>query len=118
MDIQLTARDWLERVNTLVDSPEAQNLLGDHTFKIMNVCGGHERSISMAGIRNALQGAQQTECDEAEISLRSKEASNVKRQVYRIRVASFARLPCRPVYGRVSAHSRFSRTGRIAQLCR
>jgi hydrogenase expression/formation protein HypD len=40
-----TAREWLERIRTL-DLPDR--------FRIMNVCGGHERSITMAGLRRAL----------------------------------------------------------------
>ena len=40
-----TAANWLDRIRRL-DLP-------DHV-KIMNVCGGHERSISAAGIRGAL----------------------------------------------------------------
>jgi hydrogenase expression/formation protein HypD len=40
-----TAREWLERIRAL-DLPER--------FRIMNVCGGHERSITMAGLRGAL----------------------------------------------------------------
>lgn len=40
-----TAKQWLERIHKLpIKSP----------VKIMNVCGGHERSISMAGLRSAL----------------------------------------------------------------
>ncbi len=54
------AKTCLQRVNTLMASPAAKALLdpdskkGSRRFKIMNVCGGHERSISMSGIRNAL----------------------------------------------------------------
>jgi hydrogenase expression/formation protein HypD len=40
-----TPRQWLERIHAL-DLPER--------FRIMNVCGGHERSITMAGLRRAL----------------------------------------------------------------
>ena len=40
-----TAKQWLERIHT-VALPE--------TFKIMNVCGGHERAIGHAGLRAAL----------------------------------------------------------------
>jgi hydrogenase expression/formation protein HypD len=40
-----TARDWLQRIHALP--------LPAHV-KIMNVCGGHERSITMAGLRGAL----------------------------------------------------------------
>lgn len=40
-----SARDWLERIHALPLPPR---------LKIMNVCGGHERSISMAGLRSAL----------------------------------------------------------------
>jgi hydrogenase expression/formation protein HypD len=38
-------RDWLERIRAL-PLPER--------VRVMNVCGGHERSISMAGLRRAL----------------------------------------------------------------
>ena len=41
----LSGRDWLERIRALP-------LPG--RVKIMNVCGGHERSISQAGLRGAL----------------------------------------------------------------
>ena len=41
----LSASDWLERIRALPLT---------RTVKIMNVCGGHERSISMAGLRSAL----------------------------------------------------------------
>lgn len=40
-----TAHDWLDRIRAL--DPPAR-------FRIMNVCGGHERSITMAGLRRAL----------------------------------------------------------------
>jgi hydrogenase expression/formation protein HypD len=40
-----SARDWLERIRGL-DLPER--------VRIMNVCGGHERAISNAGLRGAL----------------------------------------------------------------
>jgi hydrogenase expression/formation protein HypD len=40
-----SARDWLTRIHAL---PLPRRI------KIMNVCGGHERSISMAGLRTAL----------------------------------------------------------------
>ena len=40
-----TARDWLRRIRAL---PLPARV------KIMNVCGGHERSITMAGLRSAL----------------------------------------------------------------
>jgi len=39
------ARGWLERIH---------NLPLPGTVRIMNVCGGHERSITMAGLRGAL----------------------------------------------------------------
>jgi hydrogenase expression/formation protein HypD len=41
----LTANQWLDRIHSLP--------LERHV-RIMNVCGGHERSISMAGLRGAL----------------------------------------------------------------
>jgi hydrogenase expression/formation protein HypD len=41
----ITAKEWLDRIRAL-ELPR--------TFKIMNVCGGHERSITMAGLRRAL----------------------------------------------------------------
>lgn len=40
-----TAKDWLENIRAL---PLTRRV------RIMNVCGGHERSISMAGLRGAL----------------------------------------------------------------
>lgn len=40
------AKQWLARIHAL---PQQQDKI-----KIMNVCGGHERSITMAGLRNAL----------------------------------------------------------------
>jgi hydrogenase expression/formation protein HypD len=42
------ARAWLERIRGL-SLPER--------VRVMNVCGGHERSITMAGLRGALPGA-------------------------------------------------------------
>lgn len=39
------AKQWLNRIHAL---PQR------HSIKIMNVCGGHERSITMAGLRTAL----------------------------------------------------------------
>lgn len=41
----LSAKHWLDRIRAL---PLERNV------KIMNVCGGHERSITMAGLRSAL----------------------------------------------------------------
>src|SRR3989338_7925354 len=41
----LTAKDWLEKIRALPLPPRV---------RIMNVCGGHERSITMAGLRGAL----------------------------------------------------------------
>jgi hydrogenase expression/formation protein HypD len=43
--VALGARDWLDRIRGL-DLPGR--------VRIMNVCGGHERSITMAGLRGAL----------------------------------------------------------------
>ena len=40
-----SAKQWLERIHAL---PKQDSV------KIMNVCGGHERSITMAGLRKAL----------------------------------------------------------------
>ena len=42
---RLQAKDWLERIKQL---PLPDNI------RLMHVCGGHERSISMAGLRTAL----------------------------------------------------------------
>src|SRR3990170_4846035 len=42
---ETTARQWLEKIHSLA--------LPDRV-RIMNVCGGHERSITMAGLRGAL----------------------------------------------------------------
>jgi hydrogenase expression/formation protein HypD len=40
-----SAREWLDRIHALpLDGP----------VRVMNVCGGHERSIGMAGLRTAL----------------------------------------------------------------
>ncbi|MBF0265995.1 MAG: hydrogenase formation protein HypD, partial [Gammaproteobacteria bacterium] len=47
-------RFWLEQINSLMALPETQEKLSGKNIKIMNVCGGHERSISMAGLRHAL----------------------------------------------------------------
>ena len=44
-DNQVRAKQWLERIHALP--------LPDK-IRVMNVCGGHERSISMAGLRGAL----------------------------------------------------------------
>jgi len=43
----ITANQWLDRIRSLPL---------DRHIKIMNVCGGHERSITMAGLRSALPG--------------------------------------------------------------
>jgi hydrogenase expression/formation protein HypD len=43
----VTAQQWLARI---------QDLSLHGRIRIMNVCGGHERSISMAGLRRALPG--------------------------------------------------------------
>jgi len=40
-----SAQDWLQRIRALPLPPK---------IRLMNVCGGHERSISMAGLRAAL----------------------------------------------------------------
>ena len=43
--MSLTARQWLEHIRAL-DLPEK--------VRIMNVCGGHERAITTAGLRGVL----------------------------------------------------------------
>ena len=43
----VTASQWLDRIRALPL---------EHPVKIMNVCGGHERSITLAGLRSALPG--------------------------------------------------------------
>jgi hydrogenase expression/formation protein HypD len=43
--VNFTAQDWLNKIKAL---PLARRV------RIMNVCGGHERSITMAGLRSAL----------------------------------------------------------------
>ncbi|OOY49159.1 hydrogenase formation protein HypD, partial [Solemya velum gill symbiont] len=44
-----SAKTWLERIRALpLDKADGRPI------KIMNVCGGHERSITMAGLRKAL----------------------------------------------------------------
>lgn len=40
-----TSQDWLQRIH---------DLKIQHPVKIINVCGGHERTIAMAGLRTAL----------------------------------------------------------------
>ena len=40
-----SARDWVERIRAL-ELP--------HPLKVMNVCGGHERSVTMSGMRSVL----------------------------------------------------------------
>lgn len=45
----IDAKEWLQRIHALPRRPA-----GDGPIKIMNVCGGHERSITMAGLRKAL----------------------------------------------------------------
>jgi hydrogenase expression/formation protein HypD len=46
--MSLDAKDWLDQIHAL---PLQQKV------RIMNVCGGHERSITMAGLRGALPDA-------------------------------------------------------------
>lgn len=43
----MTARDWLERIRAL---PLTRSI------RVMNVCGGHERTITLSGLRTALPG--------------------------------------------------------------
>jgi hydrogenase expression/formation protein HypD len=45
--MSVKARQWLDRI---------QSLPLERKVRIMNVCGGHERSITMAGLRSALPG--------------------------------------------------------------
>jgi len=45
ISMSLTAKQWLQQIHSLPLSSKV---------KIMNVCGGHERSITMAGLRTAL----------------------------------------------------------------
>lgn len=47
--MSFSAKQWLQRIHAL---PRPQT--GSGKVKIMNVCGGHERSITMAGLRKAL----------------------------------------------------------------
>jgi len=54
MTEKLNARSWLLKLNGLMSSPQAKKKFAKKPFKIMNICGGHERSISMAGMRDAL----------------------------------------------------------------
>jgi hydrogenase expression/formation protein HypD len=54
MDSLANAKVWLKKINDFMARIEIRDQLGTDTLKIMNVCGGHERSISMSGIRNAL----------------------------------------------------------------
>lgn len=39
------AREWVERIHALAI---------DHKVKVMNVCGGHERSVTVSGMRSAM----------------------------------------------------------------
>jgi hydrogenase expression/formation protein HypD len=48
--MSVTAKQWLEKIHALKRSGPHRN----DRVKIMNVCGGHERSITMAGLRKAL----------------------------------------------------------------
>ncbi len=43
--MSLSERDWLERIRAIAPGEQ---------FRIMNVCGGHERAITMAGLRSLL----------------------------------------------------------------
>lgn len=43
--MSLSAHDWLEKI---------RGLQIEGTFRILNVCGGHERTITQVGLRNAL----------------------------------------------------------------
>jgi hydrogenase expression/formation protein HypD len=45
--MSLDAKQWLDKLH---------GLSLDRTVRIMNVCGGHERSISIAGLRSAIPG--------------------------------------------------------------
>lgn len=47
-DANIGAKEWLERIRALPI---------ENRIRVMNVCGGHERSISMAGLRGALPPA-------------------------------------------------------------
>jgi hydrogenase expression/formation protein HypD len=44
--MKFTAQQWLQRIHALP--------LGPNKIKILNVCGGHERAISLAGLRAVL----------------------------------------------------------------
>ena len=46
--MSLSAQDWLKKIHALPLGGRGNRV------RIMNVCGGHERSITMAGIRSAL----------------------------------------------------------------
>ena len=46
--MSLSAQDWLKKIHALPLGGRSSRV------RIMNVCGGHERSITMAGIRSAL----------------------------------------------------------------
>lgn len=50
---KLTARQWLQRIHEL-PVPQGLGNKPKRKLKIMNVCGGHERSITQSGIRTAL----------------------------------------------------------------
>jgi len=48
-----SGKHWLEKIHEL-PRPGITNSSRNGKIKIMNVCGGHERSITMAGLRSAL----------------------------------------------------------------
>ena len=54
MTQQSDPKFWLTKINQLMEDKQTQKKLDGQNIKIMNVCGGHERSISMAGLRQAL----------------------------------------------------------------
>ncbi|SMF20444.1 Hydrogenase maturation protein HypD [Alteromonadaceae bacterium Bs31] len=66
----MNARYWLDKINSLSKPPQ--------TFNVLNVCGGHERSITQAGLRSVLPqwlrlvpgpGCPVCVCPEADIAL-------------------------------------------------
>lgn len=47
-----TSLEWVEKIKALdLPGPSAP---GRETIRVMNVCGGHERSVTMSGMRSAL----------------------------------------------------------------
>lgn len=87
-----TAADWLARIRALPLPPR---------LRVMNVCGGHERSISMAGLRQLLPpaielipgpGCPVCVCPEEDVHAAIRLA--LDRQVLLLAFGDMLRVPC------------------------